>query len=146
MEITVQEGSHGEIGNLTDEDPQTRLRVGSGGQKGGEFFCVELKDKHRAISALSLELGGFPTDFPRGLRIYEGPQCKDLPSHPSEIQEYIPWEGPILFTKEGYPYYGNQSQIELKTRSHPQAVLLEQTEEIFFDWSIAELRVFVEPR
>lgn len=146
IEIAVQEGSLGEIEHLTDEDPQTRLRVGSGGQKGGEFFCIELKEEGRAISALSLELGGFPTDFPRGLRLYEGSRCKDLSSHPSQIQEYIPWEGPILFTDEGYPYYGNQSQIELKTKSHPRAVLLEQTEEIFFDWSIAELRVFAEPR
>lgn len=146
VELTLQEGSLGEIGNLSDEDPQTRLRIGSGGQQGGEFLCVELNDKHRAISALSLELGRFPTDFPRGLRLYEGSQCEEIQSNPLRLQEYTPWEGPILFTDKGYPYYGKQSQIELKTRSHPQAVRLEQTEESFFDWSIAELRVFTEAR
>ncbi|MGA1192478.1 MAG: hypothetical protein ACO3XO_09375, partial [Bdellovibrionota bacterium] len=42
MMITVQEGSLGELENLADNKLRTRLRVGKGGQNGGEFFCIEL--------------------------------------------------------------------------------------------------------
>jgi hypothetical protein len=141
LNIVVSEGSLFDKKNLFDQNPQTRSRIGESGQKGVEYICIELIDQGRFISQVFLSLGGFPTDFPRGLRIFEGARCETLPSDSAQIQEFIPWEGPIRTTTEGYLYYGKQSEVTFQTKGQTQAVLIQQTEKSFFDWSIAELKV-----
>ncbi|MCI5065953.1 hypothetical protein MRY87_09540 [bacterium] len=123
---------------LVDKRFDTRVRVGRGGQRGGEFLCIE---SEQAMKRVRLTPGDFFTDFPRGLLVGTGERCADKKELLRTAKRYAPWEGSLHFTDKGFPYFGHQAIVELPLEKPAKAILLQQTEVAYFDWSIAELKV-----
>ncbi|MCB0329827.1 MAG: hypothetical protein KDD70_09190 [Bdellovibrionales bacterium] len=138
--IVASEGSTVKKRKLLDDNRQTRMRVGPGGQRGGEFFCVELNESLRAVE-IRLSTGVYFSDFPRALRVTEGDNCESIRSAKNAVHTFKPWEGSLLFTTDGFPYFGRQAVVQLRPRNPTRAVLFEQLGKSPYDWSIAEMQI-----
>lgn len=139
-----------QLSALTDRDESTRWSTGRASQHGDEWIYIKF-DHAIEISALELEVGGFYTDFPRGLRLSTLTPCPSAETSPStahgevrELVEYLPWEGSLMISKFGYPYFDPQHQVRafLPRLESLECLLIEQTGLApQHDWSVAELRI-----
>ena len=125
-----------------------------GFQDGTEWLHIFFNTPRR-LSGLELNTGSFPADFPRGLRLSYLPSCRDKEREDhSALSSYrillhLPaWQGEILFTPLGYPYYGAQSAVRIHFPEviEAQCLLIQQTaKEANFDWSVAKILVAEAP-
>jgi hypothetical protein len=129
----------GQAGAMLDANPWTRWSLGSV-QKVGAKVKVDMGDVQN-VGRLRIELGAWPTDFPRGYRIRTSVDGKTW-SIASE-------RGPLrwnLFWHEHHPAFISQKGDYL-TLPFPVTVARYVEIELTgvsqrFDWSIAELRLF----
>ena len=91
---------------IFDSNLNNRWSSGSGAQVGGEFLELEFKDKQE-LSAVELFTAGFPTDFPRGIRVLVGKKCDKV------VYEDNNWMGPPAFTEDGLLYFLGQDQVRI---------------------------------
>ena len=121
-----------------DGNLKTRWSTGAGGQRGGER--IELGLPGLRLRALRLELGAYGSDFPRGLRL----SAYDAAGQLCETIEESPWEGPVLFSPNGFPYFGPQQDVTIRfvNACVLSRLVIEQTKAVeTFDWSIAEILI-----
>lgn len=125
---------------LSDNNPKTRLAEMSGKQTGNEWLELRFAEDV-TLDGIELSVGAFRNDFPRGLRILSAKDCKF--ENASPIYQTMDFQGSILYTKEGYPYYGSQSDVKIIFSSSVQTncLRIEQTTKgVPFDWSVAEVK------
>ncbi|MBX7137208.1 MAG: discoidin domain-containing protein [Oligoflexia bacterium] len=126
--------------NLVDGDPKTTWYP-YGGQFGVEWIQIALPEL-LPIDGIRLDPGAYRTDFPRGLKISAGLSCGSL-----ELVYFSPdWQGEILFTPKGFPYFGEQSRVTVKLSApHPvRCIRIEQMgNSPRFNWNVAEIELSV---
>lgn len=148
MSVTV-ESSHPEtLSALADHNRQTRWSAAKGSQSGGEWLRLRFSSPTR-VNGLLLVTGPFESDFPRGLRVQFGNSCHEYPAlltAPQIAFESPSWQGRVQLTKAGYPYFAGQEDVDLLFPStiETDCLLIEQTAEASFDWSVAELLIWQE--
>lgn len=137
--------SHDQEGleRLVKRKQGVRWTSGGGRQNGDEWVHVQFKEP-LAVTGVKLDVGGFPTDYPRGLEIYYSLDC------PSRFDEYErafsrkKWEGEVAYTAAGYPFLEPEANV-LAVFDRPRmlrCLLIRQanTSE-HFEWSITGLRI-----
>lgn len=127
---------------LNDRNPKTRLAEMTGKQTGKEWLELSFAED-TTLDGIELSVGAFRNDFPRALRIFSAKDCDKHGAH--LIYETKDFQGPVLFTSDDYPYYGDQSQVKIifNHGATTNCLRIEQTaNRAPFDWSIAEVRFF----
>jgi len=126
-----------------DGKMETRWFSGIPGQTGKETFSLKFHSP-KEFDGVFLDLGTFSTDFPRGLSIAVSETCDGLTAEPERIIYSEPiWQGRIMVSKKGYPYYGSQSEVKVMFSApiKAQCVFFQQLAEApVFEWSIAEIK------
>jgi hypothetical protein len=87
---------------------------------------------------IELAVGGWQSDFPRGVVVRAAETGGELFSQQN-------WCGALRFTPTAEPYLGPQAEVVLPLEQHPpvKKLRIEQVgRERFFNWSIAEIRVY----
>jgi hypothetical protein len=140
------------LAKMKDGKPNTRWSPRRGKQLGDEKLFMHFESPI-SLQALRLDPGKFYTDFPRGIRVSALPTCNlDTPISSSEIAaaqvifDAPRWLGSIRFTKDGYPYYAHESNVDLVLLKPvtAQCVVIEQIgTDPNFDWSVAEVQAAV---
>lgn len=135
---------------VTDGNPQTRWFAGGGRQTGKEWLLVDLGSA-RALDGIELSTGGFVTDYPRGIAVYtlddcgvESSKVLSLAEAKSPVFEERDWQGPVLFSSEGLPYFGTQNYVKIvfpKTIESTCLLFRQTQRDSNYDWSVAELRL-----
>lgn len=124
-----------------DGNPRTRWSSGGGKQSGAEVFELQFfPGQERKLPLLRLDLGYFPSDFPRGLRT----EVRDVEGQICEVRVENPWEGALLISESGYPYFGPQQEVLLRFLGEclAQKVSIRQIgRDKHFEWSIAEIQL-----
>lgn len=149
VSITTSHSSQAQlIRNLVDGKPRRRWSPKRGYQAGDEWLHLYLKTP-RPVAAIELSTGQFLADFPRGIRLSYLPECAEpLPGEPagsasySVLIDHPSWQGEILFTPAGFPYYGTQSEVRIHFPRviEAQCLFIEQTaRDLNFDWSVAKI-------
>jgi len=139
-------GRQGE--DLLALDPANRgIRWGarSTGQRGNEWLHVRFKEPQR-IRGVELVTDRFFSDFPRGILVAAKESCPtQVEAEGFKSVQHLPmWNGPILFTPAGYPYFGGQDQVKIifPAPLTAQCLMFRQTgKSSFFSWSVTELRL-----
>ncbi len=126
-----------------DGNTETRWFSGFPGQTAKENFALRFYSP-KEFDGVSLELGNFYSDFPRGIRIGVAETCDNFANGPEQtIYEAPTWQGRIMLSKDGYPYYGAQTDVKIMF-GRPvkgQCVYFEQIAvSDVFEWSIAEIK------
>lgn len=127
--------------SLVDKDPKSRWSSGTGKQTGNEWLELKFNGQKSAIG-LELQVGDYLTDFPRGLKILAGNSCEK--SDLKIIYEKNNWQGSVLFTEKGLPYFSAQADVRIFFDQNQQfsCLRIEQTGlSDNFDWSVAEFRL-----
>lgn len=127
------------IEKMLDSDSRTRWSTGSF-QKGGEQLSLDLKQEI-SLSKIKLNTGVFLKDFPRGLKVV----LEDSNGNKNLVFNKTDWLGPLKFTKLGYTYFGNQSDVEIafdKSYKTKKIILTQTSKDRKYDWSIAELELY----
>ena len=117
-------------------------------QNNNEWILMRLSTP-MSINGIEPTPGNFfYTDYPRGIKIKVAETCSaehPLSSEYNTIINMPKWQGELLFTKNGYPFYGNYSHIKIYFRepTKAQCWLIEKagTPETHYDWSIAKVKV-----
>ena len=136
--------SEEEFSPLRDRNWRTRW---STTQNGNEWLLLRFSEP-RTLKAIEPTPGRFfYTDFPRGIRVRVAQHCSEETPREAKfktIVEMPEWQGELLFTKEGYPFFGSHSRlkINLKSAVTAQCWLLERIGKTTpnFDWSIATIK------
>lgn len=131
---------------VLDGDPATRWTASKGGQRGDEWLAIEFPSE-MAIDGLRLSPGNFSTDFPRGLEFRNVKNCSQgnaqsmLVSPP--FYSLVPYPGAIQSTKYGYPYYAPHHVVEVifPTTIHTRCLMVRQTEQANWDWSVTDVGI-----
>jgi hypothetical protein len=151
LNITASHNNSPEqIRNSTDYRQATRWTSGGGRQRGTEWFHVHL-NQPVTLHGLAPQPGAFIADFPRGVKISYKESCN--PPHEQKIDDdqyseavNIPaWEGPVRITKNGFPYFGGQSEVKIVFPKPVtgQCFLIQQTgRSTRSDWSISKIGFF----
>ena len=120
-----------------------------GRQSGNEWLHIRFETPRR-LAGLELMTGEYPADFPRGVQVSYAEECtdsfrlEDAGPRYQLLLEYRSWQGEVLFTPSGLPFFGAQAQVPLffPKAVRAQCVLIQQTaQEQNFDWSVTEIRV-----
>lgn len=118
-----------------DGDTGTEWTSSKALQTGREW--IEIKTiEPIAFTTLRLDTSLSPEDFPRGLRVLVGKDCQEV------LFESNPWEGEILYSKKGLPYFGSQSKVVIQFSDAvvSSCLRLEQVaSDVPFHWSITEV-------
>ena len=144
--LTSGDNSPENLRKMVDGNPGTRWSQGKGVQSGREWILMKF-DEPLELAGLEVSPGNFQTDFPRGLTILSGDSCEGtVPTNMplSEIVNYPSWQGAIGITPTGYPFYTNESNVEVIFPSLvlTKCLLIKQTgKNDNFDWSVAEIRM-----
>ncbi|MBX7144494.1 MAG: hypothetical protein K1X79_08605 [Oligoflexia bacterium] len=134
---------------MLDRDEATRWATGRASQHGDEWIYIKFA-KPIQLSALELDVAGYFTDFPRGVRLSALTPCPEANLSPEargnvhELVHYWPWEGALEISKFGFPYFQPQHQVRifLPKVETIECLLVEQTGFApQHDWSVAELRL-----
>lgn len=131
--------------NINDNNPETRWTSGQAGQRANEWLHLDLGKEFR-LAGLNIESGLYVTDFPRGVSVYISRSCTpdSTPGNLEEILSIPHWQGPIKYTKNGFPYFGSQQQVKIIFPDTIQArcLLLRQTGRTKdFDWSVSGIKI-----
>ncbi len=150
-ELTVEASAQNEaiiFGQMLDDKRDTRWSPNAGRQDGSEWVRYNFF-KPMIIRGIELSTGTFVTDFPRGLRITASTQCDGsgpiLPAS-QRLFEQRSWQGPLRFTNDGFPYFGGEHIVEAifdAPTSVGCLVVAQIGHEPHFDWSIAEMSLFL---
>lgn len=137
---------------LVDGDESTRWFAGGGGQQGSEWLFISFESE-LWLDGVELSTGAFVTDYPRGIAVFGGGACgADAQQTLQRAQSGVPlfaendWQGPVLYTSEGYPYFGTQNYVRLHFSGTvpTNCLLIRQTgRDPHYDWSVAELRLLL---
>lgn len=127
----------GDIKSLTDRRKATKIF--SSTQQGIEFIKVTFPTKH-SVAGVILSSGHFHTDFPRAISVED---CDNQQT----IVPPILWLGSLEKTKKGHLYHeaqtGKEQRLLFEKSVKTSCLLIRQTgKESYFDWSVAELRIF----
>ncbi len=143
----------GNIPQMLDKNKNTFWSTKLSNQNGEEWIHIKLENPQE-FEGISLNLGSNTTDWPRGLEILGKEDCSS-PSQQDARNSYNslylanPWLGPILHSKNGYPFYGSRSvaKVIFPQPIKAKCILIKQTglnkEK---PWSVAELRFLVPQR
>ncbi len=147
--VTIESSAPEGLSALADHNRQTRWTPAKGSQSGSEWLRLRFQSPIR-VNGLLLVTGPYESDFPRGLRVRYGESCEEYPallSTPRIAFESPSWQGRVQLTKAGYPYFAGQEDVDLLFPStiETDCLLIEQTAEASFDWSVAELLLWQEP-
>lgn len=125
---------------LSDSKERTRWYSGQGMQIGDEWIEIILPQPLE-LQGISMELGKYPTDFPRGLVI----EATDNHGQKIEVISAPDWQGAIEFTQDGFPYFDSQAdvRIEWPNSINTTKLMIKQVGHARFDWTIAEIRLAV---
>jgi hypothetical protein len=109
-------------------------------QKAGDWFEIAF-DRKISLLRIILSTHKFPSDYPRGILV----ESIDENGKSQELVRYDSWEGPVNWTKEGYPYFDSRSRVFIDlpkpiTTSRLKFTQLQDTAR--FDWSIAEIKLY----
>ena len=134
-----------ELKNIIDRNWHTRWHST---QNNNEWILMRLSTP-MSINGIEPTPGNFfYTDYPRGIKIKVAETCSAEHPLSAEYKTIInmpKWQGELLFTKNGYPFYGNYSHIKIYFRepTKAQCWLIEKagTPETHYDWSIAKVKV-----
>ncbi|OVE80056.1 hypothetical protein BVY02_01450 [bacterium J17] len=133
-EITAKAASDGNM--------ETRWSTTSGMVGGRQWIQIELAEPV-TIAGIFLEPGKWGADYPGGIRIVSSDICTAISFEEGEIlSDQDHWQGEILFTDEGFPYYGAQANVSIffEQNATVRCLRIEQTRSRgFFDWSVAEV-------
>lgn len=136
-------------GSMLDRNEKTRWSVPGVQQSSDQAIRIMLAGK-REIKGLNISCGPYVTDFPRGLEISYSAECSlvngEIRSQLERIFYSPEWMGPIEYTSNGYPYFGNQSDV---TVTFPNAIDVKCLEikqigrDLHYDWSVTQLDLLV---
>jgi len=147
------------VGRLTDNHRHRRWSERKGFQDGTEWLHLTLH-KPTTISGIEVGPGTFVADFPRGIQIlYQqecfaaelqddvtGPESEQIYASYELIADHSNWQGSILYTNEGFPYYTAQHDVKIYFPEEviAQCLLIRQTGiSKHFDWSVATLNLLM---
>ncbi len=125
---------------------QSRWSSGNGSQRGGEWVHIRL-DAPMLLKGMQLDLGGFETDYPRGLEIRYSEFCE---SGNTQYESYKPvfkrrqWRGETAYTADGFPYMEPEAEVValFEQPAYAQCLLIMQTgRSRQFEWSITGIRL-----
>ena len=87
--------------------------------------------------------GAFFTDYPRGLDIFIEEGCEIDESEQTPAFSIPHYMGPILFSSDGFPYYGphHKARVVFPRPLMGHCFRITQTGWAKFDWSVVELRL-----
>ena len=117
----------------------TRWRTGRP-QKVGDIFQFSLA-KPVDVRRVVLSVHKSPTDFPRGLRVEISEDGKNYKT----VYERQDWFGPVKWSKDGYPYYGPQSEVvvDFPKSEHGRFFrFIQIASDPHYDWSIGEIKLY----
>ncbi len=128
--------------DLVDRNPLSRWSPGNSRQSGGEWFQLAFDSPQQAVG-IELQTGNYSTDFPRGLEVYAGQNCQEL----KLVAAYSNWQGALLFTEKGFPYFGQQADVRVLFNNGKENFsclkVIQTARNDNFDWSVAEFRLLV---
>jgi hypothetical protein len=136
------------IADISDGDGSTRWSSGGGGQSGDEWLKLAFPAA-TVVRGLRLETGRFYTDFPRGLKIFAAADCEAVEGEQGArvLYERRANEGEILYTEDGFPYFGTQYDISVPLlHADPlRCLVIRQIgADANFQWSVSELELAAE--
>lgn len=140
----------------TDHNPATRWSPGGGRQEQGSWLKISLPHPE-PIAGLVLDVGPFASDFPRNFKVTTATNCStrrsssnlEPPEQPTSLHNFTPWRGPVLWTTDGYPYFGLERDVTIifPEKLAIQCIAIEITKSYpHFDWSVAEVYLLVRER
>ncbi len=122
-----------------DNDSSTRWGTNRP-QKEGDTFFIKFTSPIRLIKVV-LSIKGMRSDFPRGILVEGSRDCRRY----FKILNYPKWNGPVSWTKEGYPFFLPESWVilDFPKREKLRCIKFIQTSSHpIYDWSIAELKLY----
>ncbi len=122
-----------------DGKEKTRWRTGRP-QAPGDYFSLSFAQPVEIIR-VELSVSRSLNDFPRGIKVMAGASPEDL----HEVINQPSWLGPVMWTSEGFPYFGKRGDVVLDFAQQEKVAYLKfiqigSTEDA--DWSIAEVRLY----
>jgi len=136
--VKASSGDSKEVAKLIDGDLETEWSTERAEQRGNEW--IEIKTKEAMVfDSIRLDTTQSPVDFPRGLSISIGKNCEN------EIFRAPTWEGEVLLSEDGFPYYGSQSEMVIRFGSSvtSNCLRIEQiAKDVPLHWSLTEVILF----
>lgn len=116
-----------------------RLSTGRAGQLGNEL-CTATMPKEETLTGIEVSPGKNWGDFPRSVEISAG-SCSKTAAQP--ILTIPQWQGPLLFTSEGIPYWGRHHEVRIVFPEpvKAQCVFIRQTGTARFDWAVDQIKI-----
>lgn len=143
VDLFRQGGSYSLVPSVPLRDPtqpgRPRLSTGIARQVGGEV-CTAKLPQEGLVSGIEVSPGRNWGDFPRGMVISAGSCDRASAKHVVTVDD---WQGPLLFTADGFPYWGRHHFVKVL---FPQAVsvqclFVEQTGSAPYDWAVDQVKV-----
>lgn len=122
-----------------DSNDETRWSTGRS-QQPGDYFQVSFAEPTSVLRVV-LSVKKHPTDFPRGIEVV----VEDGVGKQVTTFSQIKWFGPVKWTRDGFPYFGPQSEVVIdfpRSVSARRIRFVQLGESVQFDWSIAELKLY----
>ncbi len=138
-----QGGSYSLAPSVPLRDPaqpgRPRLSTGIARQVGGEL-CTAKLPKETLVSGVEISPGRNWGDFPRSMTISAGPCDRASAKHVVTVDG---WQGPLLFTSDGFPYWGRHHFVRVifPQPVSAQCLFVEQTGTAPYDWSVDQVKV-----
>lgn len=116
-----------------------RLSTGRAGQLGNEL-CTATMPKDETLTGIEVSPGKNWGDFPRSIEISAG-SCTKTDARP--IVTIPQWQGPLLFTSEGMPYWGRHHEVRIVFPEpvNAQCVFIRQKGAARFDWAVDQIKI-----
>lgn len=109
-------------------------------QREGASMTLTLS-KPVNISKVSLRIRPHSPEFPRAFKVETSLDGVDFQT----VSSMLPWHGPVEWTKEGVPYYGLQSSVDIHLEKSVSLSVLRITllaNDELHQWAINEIELF----
>lgn len=116
-----------------------RLSTGRAGQFGNEL-CSAKMPREEVLAGIEISPGRNWGDFPRAVEISAG-ACDAAAA--SKVLVIPDWQGPLLFTSEGLPYWGMHHDVRILFPEPiaSRCVFIRQTGRSRFDWAVDQVKI-----
>jgi len=96
--------------------------------------------KEETLTGIEVSPGKNWGDFPRSIEVSAG-ACSAADARP--VVTIPQWQGPLLFTSEGIPYWGRHHEVRIVFPEpvKAQCVFIRQTGTARFDWAVDQIRI-----
>ncbi|MCB0345236.1 MAG: hypothetical protein KDD66_08955 [Bdellovibrionales bacterium] len=111
-------------------------------QQPGDWISVKF-DRVVPVVKIVLSVRAAPSDYSRGFKFYTiaADGTEDL------TVDHTPWRGPVLWTENGYPYFGRETMVIVDLPKQQEIVGFRavQSAHARFDWTVGEIKLWKLP-